>query len=345
MDLALYAPGLGYYERSQRTVGRRGDFYTSVSVGSVFGDLLAFQLAHWLEELPRESRLELVESGAHNGQLAVDLLNWFHLHRPYLAARLQLWLVEPSTIRQAWQAESLHRFVSQVNWATCLADLATQTGGIHGVFYSNELLDAFPVHRVSWNPRAQTWEEVGVAWQAGAFAWAPLAIPAPAAQEGLARLNQLPAELRMVLPAGFTTELTPAAEDWWSGAAQCLRAGRLVTLDYGLTDEEFLLPQRSLGTLRTYAQHRPAAHPLENPGEQDLTAHINLSSLQKKGEAAGLITEFNTTQRQWLTGILSQTLAVPDLFPPWHSSRVRQFQTLTHPEHLGRSFRVLVQRR
>ena len=102
MELALYAPGCGYYERP-REIGRRGDFFTSVSVGPVFGGLLAFQFAQWLEKIAPPARRQLVEAGAHDGQLALDVLRWLRERRPDIFAALEYWVIEPSPVRRAWR--------------------------------------------------------------------------------------------------------------------------------------------------------------------------------------------------------------------------------------------------
>ena len=121
-----------------------------------------------------------------------------------------------------------------------------------------------------------------------------------------------------------------------------LQRGKLLTIDYGFTANEMFSPGRTHGTLRAYHQHHLSDDLLAHPGEQDLTAHVNFSALQKVGEAAGLKTELFCTQPQFLTRILQKAVA-EGAFAEWNARRVRQFQTLTHPEHLGRAFRVLVQ--
>ena len=336
MERALYEPDLGYYERDRRVVGKRGDFYTSVSVGPLFGELLAFQFADWLSALPGAAepaqRFQLVEAGAHDGRLARDILGFLTQWQPELAVRLDYWIVEPSLARQAWQRETLAAFGDQVRWFGAVDELPP----VRGVILSNELLDAFPVHRLGWDAARQAWFEWGVGAEGNAFRWRRLAertVPAP----------ELPAELLAVLPDGFTTEVCPAAAAWWRRAAKRLSAGWLFTADYGLEAPEFFLPQRANGTLRAYARHRFAEDLLAEPGTQDLTAHVNFSALQAAGEAAGLTTESFARQRRFLTDILAATQRPGARFPAWDSPRVRQFQTLTHPEHLGRAFAVLTQ--
>ena len=147
-----------------------------------------------------------------------------------------------------------------------------------------------------------------------------------------------------VFPDGYTIETCPAAESWWREAAGILQSGKLMTIDYGLTADELFSPSRPRGTLRAYFRHHASDDLLANVGEQDLTAHVNFSAIRAAGESVGLRTEIFSTQSQFLTRILEK--ASQNNSPgEWTSAQARQFQTLTHPEHLGRVFRVLVQSR
>jgi len=349
MELALYAPGLGYYERTPGRVGRSGDFHTSVSVGPLLGELLAFQCARWMSDLERgeTGAVDLVEAGAHDGRLAADLLAGFETWRPQWMPRLRLWLVEPSATRREWQQATLAPWRSRVRWVASLEELERETGGVRGIFYSNELLDAFPVHRLVWRTGPRCWEEMGVAAEAGgALAWHPLPLDRVTdAAADRARLSALPSELLSVLPDGFTAEVCPAAAAWWRSAAATLREGVLMTLDYGFDDDAPLRPDHPDGTLRAYRGHRVEAPSLDSPGASDLTASVEFGPVAATGESEGLHTIVRTSQRRWLTEVFQATLEPGAGFAPWDPARVRQFQTLTHPEHLGRRFQVLIQRR
>jgi SAM-dependent MidA family methyltransferase len=336
MELALYCPNLGYYETKRDRVGRRGDFYTSVSVGDLFGQLLAFQFAEWLEKIKAHSgELKIIEAGAHDGQLAKDILSWLQANRAELFKEVEYIIIEPSASRQQWQQENLKSFKIKY-----LHEFDS-TMRFNGIIFSNELLDAFPVRRLGWDKAKRKWFEWGVAAEGEQFVWAKIQnVP-----EGLPSfVLNLPAELLEVLPDNYTIETSPAAERWWQTAAKCLNSGKLLTLDYGMADDEFFSPARVNGTLRAFFQHRFADDILANPGEQDLTAHVNFSAMQRAGEDAGLKTEFFSIQAKFLTQILEKTVKDKN-FGEWTATRTRQFQTLTHPEHLGRPFRVLVQSR
>jgi SAM-dependent MidA family methyltransferase len=336
MELALYCPDCGYYE-TKRDIGRHGDFYTSVSAGELFGQLLACQFAGWLEAMRRaECGVRIVEAGAHDGTLAADILNWLRSCRPQLFSELEYVILEPSSRRQEWQKVTLKEFTN-VRWLSAFPDVRSRTpdSGLRGIIFSNELLDAFPVRRFGWDAKNKTWFEWGVAIDGDKIVWQRI-------QDSEFRIQN--PELESVLPDNYTIETSPAAENWWRGAAGILHRGKLLTIDYGDTTDEMFSPRRARGTLRAYFQHHVADDILANPGGQDLTAHVNFSAIQSAGEDAGLKTEFFGSQSKFLTAILENTIKANSL-GGWTPKRSREFQTLTHPEHLGRAFRVLVQSR
>jgi SAM-dependent MidA family methyltransferase len=366
MELALYCPIYGYYEREKDIIGRRGDYYTSVSVGSLFGELLAFQFGEWLVEGPvsrvpgaegevgaRTKLMRIVEGGAHDGGLTRDILTWMREHRPALFQELEYWIVEPSERRRVWQQGVLAQFAAKLHWVQQLPELLSVPASsganrhllpaVRGIVFSNELLDAMPAHRLGWDAKERMWYEWGVTLEGGRFVWARL----PTNTES--SMGNWPlgigSKLLEVLPDGFTVEVSPAAERWWREAASVLEYGRLVTIDYGLTADEFLVPERMQGTARAYSHHQASRDVLADPGEQDITAHVNFTAIRAAGESAGLRTDAFMTQAQFLTGIAGRVWKSGASFGAWTPERTRQFQTLTHPEHLGQSFRVLVQSR
>ncbi len=362
MELALYHPELGYYERGPRPIGRRGDFFTSVSVGPLFGQLLAGQFAEWLVECGTRTaefgmaesesgaQLQILEAGAHDGQLATDVLDWFQRQRPELFERLEYVILEPSPRRRRWQRETLTPFACRVRWLDGLSaphdnpPSATRHPHFTGVLFSNELLDAFPVHRLGWDAHEHEWFEWAVERRGDRFDWARLPLAPDAAlldpQSAISNTR-----LQQVLPDGFTVEVCPAAEAWWRTAAASLRSGWLLTLDYGLTDDESPRPERLHGTLRAFRDHQVSADVLAAPGEQDITAHVSFSALQRAGESCGLRTMALESQAAFLTRALDHAQRASSASLEWTVALSRQFQTLTHAEHLGGKFRVLVQRR
>lgn len=344
MELALYAPGAGYYERPESTPGRGGDYFTSVSVGPLFGRLLAWQLARWL---PSEGPVQLVECGAHDGRLAADILDALTTYEPAAAARLQYGIVEPSAARRAWQERTLAPWRRRLRWHERIEDVPAAS--VRGVIFSNELLDAFPVQRWRWDAAAQQWREWLVDWNGREFVWRLADPPELPGQPAPATRKDGPPipdpELAALLPDGFTREWSPAADAWWAGAADRLAEGRLLTFDYGAEEDELLRPGREAGTLRAYARHRRLGDPLGAPGLRDLTAHVNFTRIRAAGEEAGLMTEQYTDQGRFLTGVLAQLLRAPGSPGEALMKQARGLQTLTHPAQMGASFRVLVQRR
>jgi SAM-dependent MidA family methyltransferase len=379
MERALYCPKIGYYERTAVSPGRKGDFYTSVSVGPLFGELLAAQFKEWLQpqfDAPKRGEMvlplpggegrgeggcsteisfaewgkggcQIVEAGAHDGKLAADILRHLKTTEPEVFGRLEYWILEPSASRRESQQTTLAEFAGKLRWFESWNDLPAD--GVRGVIFSNELLDAMPVHRLGWDAAKREWFEWGVTLRGGEFAWSKLP-NAPAFQflQHATRNTQhamalLPQALLDILPDGFTTEVCPSAIEWWRNAARALKAGKLLTFDYGLAAEQFFTPERKDGTLRAYYRHHASNDLLAHPGEQDLTAQVNFTAITAAGEAEGLKTEAFTSQGQFLVGIVEKGGSGNSVVKEWTPSRVRQFQTLTHPEHLGRAFKVLVQ--
>jgi SAM-dependent MidA family methyltransferase len=171
----------------------------------------------------------------------------------------------------------------------------------------------------------------------GRFVWARMKSK-PKLGEDLS----VPSDVLRFLPDGFVREICPSAQEWWRSAAGLLRWGKLMTIDYGLLAEELVRPERKAGTLRAYQRHTVTNDLLAAPGEQDITAHVDFTAIQRAGETAGLKTEQFTSQEQFLMRIIDRAeknrVAVGD----WSPGRKRQLPTLISPEHLGR-FRVLVQ--
>jgi SAM-dependent MidA family methyltransferase len=250
------------------------------------------------------------------------------VNRPVVFSRIEYVIVEPSPTRQKWQQKTLDEFAGKILWVPDLKNLR-----VRGVIFSNELLDAFPVHRLAWDKKENYWAEWGVTKKEDEFVWAKIATP----RQGISPIEK-------ILPDGYTIEINLAALQWWREAAQALVQGRLMTIDYGLTKDELFSPTRLHGTVRGYRDHRPVDNVLLNPGEVDITAHVNFFAVQSMGESCDLKTEALDPQSKFLTQIVAQISAGDEPWK-WTPERARQLQTLVHPEHLGRAFRVLIQSR
>lgn len=347
MELALYHHPLGYYAKRTNSIGARGDFITSVCVGPLLGQLLAVQFMAWLKPLA-SSGVQIIEAGAHTGQLAVDILTaWDELGGGDVAYGI----VEPSANRRESQRNTLAAFPHQTRWFDDWADIPAHS--VPGIIFANELLDAFPLHRYGWDAAKQAWFEWGVGWENDRFVWRPLPERSrlmdlvqghsPHVLPGVMELVNLANRLWTVLPDGFTLEINRAAESWWHEAATRLNNGYLMTLDYGLEAEDFFRPECPAGTLRAYRAHRHSPDCLDQPGEQDLTAAVNFSALRLAGETAGLKTVVFETQARFLMAIAKTTWQKNSSTLAWNMPMIKQFKTLIHPEHFGRAFKVFVQ--
>jgi SAM-dependent MidA family methyltransferase len=328
MELALYNRDHGYYRKSH--IGKAGDYFTSISVGPIFGQMLAHFLAKQLSPLP--GPIQIVEAGANDGSLAADILTWFAEKQPEFAQRLVYFIIEPIPELQERQHEKVGRVAPHAPFSVKSLPNLENLPPVHGAFISNELLDAFPIHVFRWHRADREWREYGVNTD---FQFAPMPSLPKWSHEPLAELEPLEPHL----PDQFTVEFSPAAEFWWQRAAEKLSSGLMIAFDYGDESTALWSPSRSQGTLRAYRRHQLVPNVLADPGDQDITASVNFTRIRRAGERAGLHTTPLQTQAQFLTKIAAEFFTNPT------ANEVRQFQTLTHPEHLGHSFKVFVQSR
>lgn len=251
--------------------------------------------------------VRIVEAGAHSGDLARDILGWLHEHRPGLSRRAGVLDCGTSKRRRNWQQRKLREYGNIVHWVGKLAEATGRAlpdsrvqnpAGLRGICFSNELLDAMPVHRLGWDAKARVWFEWGVTLQAGQFVWTrmPGGAPENRGQPSSARdfisQFQLPIDhgLLDALPDRFTTELCPAAEEWWRTAATTLGCGKLLTFDYGLSAEEFFMPERKEGSARGVS---PPSAQQQRPRPSWRAGHHGTCELHDHSnwESAGLRTE------------------------------------------------------
>lgn len=320
MEVALYHPELGYYASGRAQVGRSGDFYTNVSVGPVFGRVLAGQFREMWERLERPEEFVVVEQGAHGGEFAADVLGAADFP-------LQYRIVEPAAALQEMQQNRLKEWDGRVEWAESLE----KTGAFTGVHFSNELVDALPFHLV--RSTGTDWEELLVtAGNAGLEFVGGEPSPEIAAEAG-----SLPERA-----AGYVTELRPAAGEWIQTVAKQLRRGYVLVVDYGFSREQLLAAHRTEGTYACYRAHRRDARPLEDAGDKDVTAHVDFTALSEAGEAAGLRREGWTDQHHFMVGAAQDLLM--SLGAPTDAATqktLRGLQTLLHPASMGTQFSYL----
>ena len=282
MEWALHDPEHGAYGSGRLRVGPRGDFATSPSLGPAFADLLAPQLAEWLQALG-PGPLALVETGPGEGDLARQLADALALGWPALAARLELVLVEPNAGMADRQKLRLAGAPLPVRWCDW-QELAARP--LRGVMLAHEVLDALAVERVVWD--GALWRQQLVALEtAGDLVLAPGETVAEWAQAQVETLGLAAAGPTPDRPAGWCTELHPGLEPWLEAAAAALAEGVLLVVDYALEARRYYSLQRSSGTLMAYQGQQASPDPLRQPGHWDLTAHLCLESLERAAAAAG----------------------------------------------------------
>ncbi len=333
MELALYHPELGYYRRPGVRTGRAGDFFTSVSVGPLFGRLLARQFLEMWEVTDRPAPFWIVEQGAGDGRLAGDVLAWCRQQAPDFFKAVRYGFVGESAAAREAQARNLAAagLDGKAGWMDGLE--ARERREWTGVFFSNELVDAFPVRRVVF--RGGKWREGRVELDTrGEFRWGEREIADPALAEAVRELPAL---------EGYATEINLRARRWIAEVARAWGRGYVVTIDYGFPASVYYAPFRREGTLTAYREHRRTAEVLAEPGGRDITAHVDFTALARAGEAAGLETLGFIDQQRFFTGIAHDELAGRAGPQAGVAENLRAWQTLTHPDYLGTRFQVLVQ--
>jgi SAM-dependent MidA family methyltransferase len=335
MEQALYHPEHGYYSSGRAEIGRRGDYFTNVSVGPLFGRLLAAQFAEIWERLGKIDNFVIVEQGAHHGEFARDVLEAVRERSPEFFEALRYQVVEPFPVLQDRQSETVAEFGDKVRWQKSL-DHVEPFSGIH---VSNELLDSMPVHLIcSRGPVARVtarvsyshWQEKYVALDGDQFAFVDQPVVDPKLQ---VRVEGLP-----VRPSGYETEINLAALDWIHNLAAKISRGYVLAIDYGFPRDEFYAPHRSAGTLQVRSQHQNLNSPFEQIGHADITAHVDWTSVAEHAESLGLHVRGFTDQHHFITGIISDSQEFSEVAA---AKTKRALQTLLHPEMLGRAFQVL----
>ncbi len=329
MDLAVYHPTLGYYSRVPHRTGREGDFFTSVDVGPQFGALLTTQIDEMYRLLAATGSpvFDLVEVGAGNGQLARDLLDAAESTYPDLYAVTRLTLVETSAAARAAQPDVLGRHRARLASST-----ATIPERVSGAIVANELLDALPTHAVSMTSDGLREIYIDLAGERFVERTGPPSSPALA--DYLARLD-------VNIAPGWRGEVNLAAVEWVRTAARRLERGFMILIDYGHTADQLYSEGHGTGTLTTFHRHligdvgddpHQAGGPawLAHPGERDITAHVDLTSVLAAAETEGLEVLGVLDQSYFLlglgalddpgitagTGALKQRLALKTLLVP-----------------------------
>jgi SAM-dependent MidA family methyltransferase len=338
MEACLYEPGLGYYTSPGRKVGAEGDFYTSISVHAAFGRVIAREITQMWRSMGTPDAFTLVECGAGNGRLACDIMDYLAEREPELYRVLELVLVEREPSLEAAQAGLLAAHAPRVRWLTPEV-FGDGSFTFSGCLYSNELIDAMPVHRVVMTPEGL--QEIYVTLKEGALAEEAGEPSTPAIAGYLERLG-------IELHPGQEAEINLAGLGWLATASRTLHQGFILTIDYGFPAQELFAPHRNRGTLLCYYRHRVEDNPYIRLGQQDITSHVDFTSLIRRGSELGLQEVWFGEQYRFLisAGIIEELedLERSDLSEE-EKLRVRlALKKLIMPEGgMGDTFRILIQ--
>jgi SAM-dependent MidA family methyltransferase len=323
MELALYAPGLGYYTAGAQKFGEAGDFITAPELSPLFGRTLARQAA----EIMSYSAPHILELGAGSGKLATDMLAELEQlgSLPDSYAILEV-SADLRARQQAQMRERLPHLQDRVQWLDALPERFS------GAIVANEVLDALPVHLVHWRDSAITERGVGIGEQG--FIWQERAI---------ADAELLQAAEKISVPDGYVSEICLAARGLVNSLAQRLEQGAMLFIDYGFGAREFYHLQRSSGTLMCHYRHHAHDDPFYLPGLQDITAHVNFTDVAECGIDAGMELIGYTNQAFFLINC-----GITELLKDTSPENLRdylplsaQLQKLTSPAEMGELFKVI----
>ncbi len=330
MEIALYAPGMGYYSGGAHKFGAAGDFVTAPEISAAFSQTLGAQAAQILAL----SAPQIVEVGAGSGRLAADLLLELEL-RDSLPERYAI-LDLSGELRERQRETISHsapHLLDRVDWLDRLPER------FDGLVLANELLDAMPVHLVVWGRGGDDHAilERGVGWKNNAFVW----FDRPAEGRVLDRAHALATECP--LPPGYLSEIGLASTDWTAAWAGILSKGALLLVDYGFPRHEFYHPQRNAGTLMCHYRHHAHGDPFFLPGLQDITAHVDFTAMVESGFEAGMELLGYTTQAAFLLncGLTDVLERIPVEDHMRYLPQAQAANKLISPAEMGELFKVL----
>ena len=346
MELSLYHPQWGYYEQTANNIGSKGDFITSITTTPLFSHLLTEQLLAWSISFKWEKPWIWIESGAHDGTLANDILEY--LSSRGLTENVLYYIIEPSDKRRKWQEVKLKSY-SNIRWYSSIEHLPSS---IRGILFCNELLDAFPCNLFEYDAHKNLWYELYISshdeiYRPVELIWQRSPNPTP-----------LPTELQSInckyFQDGYKIEHSSLSAEWWRKAAKSIHQGIMLTFDYGIRDSELEEGFKPMSTIRAIAKHQYQDNWLSKPGKIDLSSAVHWDEIIRTGEESGMQTSKLTTQEQFLMRIIQflqnqnriQLSTAPSLNTQSKDPIIinpSELKTLIHPQYFGHSFQTLVQ--
>jgi len=329
MGLALYHPEHGYYTSGKEKIGKKGDYYTSSDVHPVFGELIARQLEQ-MWRLMGKGRFTVVEMGAGKGWLCYDIINLIKKKFPEFYEEVDYKIVEISRSLIERQSNTLKGLEEKVSWESFSAD-GFSFEPVIGSFLSNEFVDSLPVHQVIVEDNCL--KEIYVTTKDDVFCEVIDELSDPVLEDYFK-------ELKINLKEGQRAEVNIKILDWVKNISHYLKRGFVITIDYGHLAEDLYSQERCRGTLMCYYEHATSENPYKRVGSQDMTSHVNFSSLMEAGNRCGLSTTGFTRQSRFLIalGILDKmNEAQGDI------SKLLTIKNLLLPGGMGDVFKILIQ--
>jgi SAM-dependent MidA family methyltransferase len=328
MEMALYDPAFGYYRSGKSRIGRKGDFFTSSHLHPAFGAMIGRQVEEMWRLMGEPAGFTIVEPGPGEGRVCGDMLGYLKDKECFSA--LSYFLVEPDPGMKKRQKALLAGFSETVRWYPSMEEI----GKVGGCIFSNELIDAFPVHLVVMGDSLQ---EIYVGFDGKGFRELPGPLSTPALEEYFR-------ENGVTVSKGYRTEVNLRSKGWLNSANEILREGFILTIDYGYTARDYFSEERDRGTLMCYYRHRLSEDPFEHIGDQDITAHVNFSALRKWGEAIGLKTTGFTSQGAFLVSLgIHEEIEKMASAPHDFAFELGRIKSLILPGGMGESHMVLAQ--
>jgi len=337
MEMALYEPELGYYSSEKTRIGRSGDFYTSSHLHPTFGMMIGKQIEEMWEIMNKPSVFQIVEMGSGAGYLCKDILEYYKglgiggqgLEREIIK-NLQYIIVELNPAMREQQKKLLSDYSDKIRWASSVREL----NDIKGCFLSNELLDAFPVHIIEMNDEIK---EIFISADNEKLIENK---GAPGASEIADYLKEFSIEFEK----GHRTEINLEIKKWLGEINRILTEGFILTIDYGYSSKDYYSEDRDRGTLLCYHEHRVTENPYQNIGEQDITAHVNFSSVKKWGDEIGIKTIGFCRQGTFLVSLgIDEAIAEIYKNSADYSFEVARIKKLILPDAMGETHKVIIQ--
>jgi len=330
MEFALYHPEWGYYCSPREKIGPKGDYYTSLSVHPIFATLLGKQVLQMILAIQcNDEKITLIEFGAGEGTLCLGILDYLQKQAPEIFSRVTYIIIEKSLSFQARQKERLFpAYANNVLWMDNMPQNQI------GIVLSNEFVDALPVHRMRGE------KEVYVDWENGTFRER---LEGPSSPDLVSYFDRLGIKIN----EQFDYEINLAALDWMREVGQSLKKGFVLTVDYGYPSGQLVTPARKRGTLLCYYKHTVCEDPYQHIGEQDMTSHIDFTSLANVGESVGLHVSGFTDQTHFLMGlgIAQEMQGAADQMEESEVARKNfvAMKQLMAPDRMGKTFKILIQ--